>query len=210
MCGKYSIGLSSKVLQLELDLEMIHPQVTFPEAYYPTSAIPVVINAHRRNLEFFYWGFVPSWAKDIKIGRKMFNARAETLTEKPSYRNAFLRRRCLIPATGYFEWKSSENRKVPYYFSLRNEKAFFFAGLWEYWMDAAGNEVYSAAIITCPANAIVARYHDRMPVILGLDRCWKWMEDRPPADLQQLLVPYDPEQMIVTPVAKQADRLFEI
>ncbi len=197
MCGRFSIDLSPKVMQLELDLEMFHPEVTFPPAYYPSSAIPVVIDAQRRNVEFFYWGLIPPWAKDVSIGRRMFNARSETLLEKPSFKNAFLRRRCLIPATGYYEWKTLGERKVPYYFSLNSTKAFFFAGLWEYWMDAAGNEVYSAAIITCAANMLVAQYHDRMPVILDRDHCWQWMEDRPAAELQQLLMPYDPEAMTV-------------
>jgi len=202
MCGRFTIVIRPDELQLELDLGLVPSSLDPHKDYFPGSGIPVIIDAQSRNVEIFYWGLVPSWAKDVTIGRKMFNAKAETLIEKPSYKTAFLRSRCLIPATGYYEWKFSGKGKISYLFSSSEEKAFTFAGLWEYWMDSTGNEVYSATIITCPANEITGQYHDRMPVILGRDDRWKWMEDRPINELQQLLVPYDPKKMEIVQVAK--------
>ncbi len=197
MCGRFTIMIQPEQLQLELDLGSISSSLIFMKDFYPGSGIPVVVNAESRDVELFYWGLVPSWAKDVSIGRKMFNARSETLLEKPSYKTSFLRRRCLIPASGFYEWKNTNGKKIPHYFSLKNENAFTFAGLWEYWMDAAGNELYSATIITCAANQLVLAYHDRMPVILNQENRWKWMEDRPIAELSSFLLPYESDQMQV-------------
>ena len=195
MCGRFTIMIQPEQLQLELNLGLISPSLIFMKDFYPGSGIPVVIDAEKRNVEVFYWGLVPSWAKDISISRKMFNARSETLLEKPSYRTSFLRRRCLIPASGFYEWKRSDGKKIPYYFSVKNENTFTFAGLWEYWMDASGNELYSATIITCAANPLIQAYHDRMPVILDQENRWKWMEDRPVKELSSFLRPYESDQM---------------
>jgi putative SOS response-associated peptidase YedK len=145
----------------------------------PGQGVGVITNAMDRKIEVFRWGLVPSWAKDPSIGYRMFNARAETLSEKPSFRNAFARRRCLIPAGGFYEWREEEGRKQPYLFQLQNRKAFTFAGLWEYWQDDQGSEILSCTIITTTPNDLLASYHDRMPVILDADHCWSWLEERP-------------------------------
>ena len=200
MCGRFTIMIQPEMLQLELDLGSVSPSLVFMKDFYPGSGIPVVVDAAQRNVEVFYWGLVPSWAKDISISRKMFNARSETLLEKTSYRTSCLRRRCLIPASGFYEWKNTNGKKIPYYFSVKNQNAFTFAGLCEYWMDASGNELYSATIITCPANPLIQSYHDRMPVILNQENRWKWMEDRSTAELSSFLRPYESDQMVVQKV----------
>ncbi len=182
-------------LQLELDLGNVPEELQPEKNIFPGTGIPVVINGETRNIEIFYWGLIPSWAKDISIGQKLINAKAETLLEKVSFKNSFRRRRCLIPATSFYEWNNSEGKKIPYAFSLKDQKAFMFAGLWEYWMDSSGNEVYSTTIITTAPNELVGKIHDRMPVIFNKNNCWKWMEDREMKDLQNMLVPYPENEM---------------
>ena len=150
-----------------------------------------MVNAAERVVEILYWGLIPPWAKDISISKHTFNARCETLLEKASFRMAFRRRRCLIPATAYYEWRTANERKIPYKFSLRDNKVFMLAGLWEYWIDPSGNEVYSAAIVTCPAGRGLESYHHRMPVVFDRYNCWQWMEDRPLDELNQLMAPVD-------------------
>jgi putative SOS response-associated peptidase YedK len=143
------------------------------------------------------WGLIPSWAKDPKIGNKLINARAETLAEKPSFRNAFKRRRCLIIADGFYEWQKLEKRKQPYYIKMQDGKPFAFAGLWENWKSPEGEEVISCTIVTTAANSLMEPIHDRMPVILSLDECDRWLDSSvsDPQVLQSLLKPYKSDEM---------------
>jgi putative SOS response-associated peptidase YedK len=164
----------------------------------PSQPAAVLCDSQNRKLDFFYWGLVPGWAKDISIGSRLFNARSETLSEKPSFRSAFQRRRCLILADGFYEWKKSPERKsksTPYLFSLKNGKPFAFAGLWERWNNSEGSELLSCTIITCPANSIVAPIHDRMPVMFNSQSCWQWLDENDPKKLQSMLVGYPSELM---------------
>lgn len=161
----------------------------------PGQGIPVVTDAQTRDVEIFKWGLVPGWAKDPAIGYKMINARAETLAEKPSFRNAFAKRRCLIPASGFYEWRQEGSRKQPYLFRLTDEKMFTFAGLWEHWQDAQGNELFSCTIITTQPNVVMAAYHDRMPVILGAENRWQWLENHPVSELQAFMKPFPADRM---------------
>jgi len=170
----------------------------------PGSNIPVVINPVDRNVLMFRWGLIPGWAKDEKIGFRMFNARAETVVDKPSFRVPFRKQRCLIPADGFYEWKMVNDRKYPFLFTLKDKSPFTFAGLWEQWRDREGNIIKSCTLITTTPNSLVAQYHDRMPVILADENRWKWLEDRPQNELQAMLAPIDPELM-ATP--QQIDRL---
>lgn len=161
----------------------------------PGEGVPVITDATNRELKIMRWGLVPPWAKDPAIGFKTMNARAETVNVKPSFRNAFARRRCLIPASGFYEWLDTGARKQPYKFKLRYQKIFAFAGLWENWQDHNGNELTTCAIITTMPNQVVAEIHDRMPVILDKDHYWAWLDDRPLPELQAMLVPYPVEKM---------------
>ena len=170
----------------------------------PGSNVPVVINPVDRNVLMFRWGLIPGWAKDEKIGYRMFNARAETVADKPSFRVPFRKQRCLIPSDGFYEWKMVNDRKYPFLFTLKNKSPFTFAGLWEQWRDGEGNIIKSCTLITTTPNSLVAEYHDRMPVILADENRWKWLEDRPQNELQAMLAPIDPGVM-ATP--QQIDRL---
>ena len=141
------------------------------------------------------WGLITSWAKDTAMGARMINARAETVTEKPSFRNAFRQRRCLVLADGFYEWQRQEGKKQPFYFRLQNGEPFGFAGLWERW-QAADEEVISCTIITTQANDVLRPIHERMPVILNPKDYDLWLNPEAQAEpLQQLLCPYQAEAM---------------
>ena len=161
----------------------------------PGRPIPVVIDKNSRNVELFRWGLVPVWAKDKTIGYKMINARAETIAEKPSFRNAFQRRRCLILADGFYEWKKEGTGKQPYLFQLKDCKPFTFAGLWEVWHENQTDALHSCTIITTAPNELMAEYHDRMPVILDGENRWQWLENIPVPELQKMLVSFPQEEM---------------
>jgi putative SOS response-associated peptidase YedK len=148
------------------------------------------------------WGLIPSWSNDEKIGYKLINARSETVAEKPSFRSAFKHRRCLIPASGFYEWqKQGTGRKQPFFISMRDGELFSFAGLWERWHDPEGEEVQSCTIQTTTANEVMQPIHERMPVILGPSAEEQWLDRRASADaLRSLLVPYTSADMEAHPV----------
>ncbi len=208
MCGRFTITLDASVVQQELQLGEM-PKGWIPRYNVaPTQPIPVVAHAEVRKVEWMYWGLVPSWAKDVSIGQKMINARSETLTEKPSFRNAFQRRRCLILADGFYEWhrpKGKGGPAIPYYFRRKDRRSFAFAGLWELWQSSAGDELVSAAIITCEPNQLVANIHARMPVILADEVMWEWLKPQTNAVLQQMLSPLDAALMESYEVSRQVN-----
>jgi putative SOS response-associated peptidase YedK len=159
----------------------------------------VAVQSDERELSQFKWGLVPSWAKDSDIGNRMINARAETLAEKPSFRDAFKKRRCIIPASGFYEWrKKGSGAKQPFYFYLREKEVFGFAGLWEEWIDKeSGDVLETCTIITTEANGVLKPVHDRMPVILKADDYSRWLDPKENNTdrLQKLLVPYPADEM---------------
>jgi putative SOS response-associated peptidase YedK len=187
--------------QFLFDLE---PDQTWPLRYNiaPTQEVAAVRLARQRRerqLVALRWGLIPSWAKDPAIGNRMINARAETVAEKPSFRNALKRRRCLVLSDGYYEWQKQgpKEPKQPYYICMADERPFAFAGLWESWTDPSANRLDSCTIITTEANELTKPIHDRMPVILPADGYETWLEDSPQDDdqLQQLLISYPSDQM---------------
>jgi len=169
----------------------------------PTQPVAVVPNDGRNKLDFFVWGLIPSWAKDPNIGSRLINARAETLHEKPSFRTAFRRRRCLVLADGFYEWRQAERGKTPMYIRLASGKPFAFAGLWESWNSPDGSNVLSCTIITTQPNELMATIHNRMPVILPEEAYPIWLEssEADPQRLTGLLKPYPAEQMQAYPVS---------
>ena len=131
----------------------------------PTQPVAVITNQNSKALDFFTWGLIPSWSKDTSIGSKLINARSETAHEKPSFRAAFKRRRCLIPADGFYEWTKRDNKKIPMYVHLKDRKPFAFAGLWEIWQSKEGDEIRSCTILTTEPNDLIKPLHHRMAVI---------------------------------------------
>jgi putative SOS response-associated peptidase YedK len=196
MCGRFTLGVEPVELQEAFDLSEVPANWVMRENIAPTQPVAVLAFADDRKIEYMRWGLVPSWAKDISIGSKMFNARAETIQEKPSFRTAFARRRCLIPADGFYEWQKLESGPSrPFRFQLLEKKPFTFAGLWELWRSPEGNELKSCTIITTDANELVAKVHPRMPVMLDTETCWQWIEGRDLSILQSMLKPYAVEKM---------------
>ncbi len=170
----------------------------------PTQQIPLILNEAPTSLSVARWGLVPSWAKEIKVGSRMFNARAETLDEKPAFRAAFKRRRCLIPSDGFYEWRTEpDGRKTPVQYTLRSHEPFAFAGLWELWKPPDGGDwLRTCTIITTEANDLVRKVHDRMPVILlpEYEEAWMAAPEDASEPLLSLLQPYPPERMTASDV----------
>ncbi len=198
MCGRFTIMLDADDLREALDLGSI-PEDWRPRFNLaPSQLAGVVVDANTRNLGWMKWGLVPAWAKDAQIGSRMINARAETLAEKPSFRQAYAKRRCLIPADGFYEWQRPAGGKgpgIPYHIHLLEGRPFFIAGLWESWQGTEAPPLLTFTIITTQANALVEPIHDRMPVLLTGDQAWDWISPHSVDELAGFLRPYPPEQM---------------
>ena len=204
MCGRFTF-----TIDLE-DLLAAFPEFRPPAEWRPryniapTQPVPVVINDGKNQIAHFRWGLIPFWAKDPAIGNRMINARAETLAQKPSFRAAYRRRRCLILADGFYEWRKEPGRrgKTPYYARLTTGRPFAFAGLWELWRPD-DTPILSCTIITTAPNALLAPIHNRMPVILPRAAYAQWLDpvEQRPATLQKLLKPYPAAEMVVFPVS---------
>jgi putative SOS response-associated peptidase YedK len=198
MCGRFTLQIPAELLA---ELFGLADPCEIPPRYNiaPTQQVAVV---RRRDgggnrLDFLKWGLIPSWAKDPSIGPRMINARSETLEEKPAFRSAFKLRRCLVPASGFYEWEVVGGKKIPRYFRLRGGAPMVFAGLWESWRAPDGASVESCTILTTCANSLVEPLHQRMPVILARGDFATWLDGNPgdPGGLKRLLRPYPAEGM---------------
>lgn len=204
MCGRFTLTIDRDTLQQAFP-NFVAPEMHAPRYNIaPSQAVLAVPNDGTNTMTFFQWGLIPSWSKDTSIGYKMINARGETLAEKPSYRAAFLRRRCLILADGFYEWKKLNGGKQPMYIRLESGEPFAFAGLWEVWQSPEGDAIQSATIITTAPNTFMRSIHDRMPVILPRAAYDDWLDpsERKADTLQHLLVAYPAEEMMAYAVSK--------
>lgn len=206
MCGRYELHTHPAALALALGLKF-PPEITPRYNIAPTQAVPVVrLRDGERELSQVRWGLVPFWAKDLAIGNKMINARAESVATKPGYRDAYRKMRCLIPASGFYEWaKMIDGKKQPVRVCMMDDAPFAFAGLWSRWgpRDA---EIETCAIITTEANELCARVHDRMPVILASSNYERWLDVAADADPVDLLRPYPSEAMRAYPVSTRVNK----
>ncbi|MCB0193664.1 MAG: SOS response-associated peptidase [Anaerolineae bacterium] len=206
MCGRYSLTANAKKLaEAFADVAGVPDEIPPRYNIAPSQPIAVIANNDRHAVEFFQWGLIPSWAKDPKIGNRMINARSETLAEKPSFRTAYRRRRCLVLADGFYEWRRNDDKsKTPMYIQLESQEPFAFAGLWEVWHSPQDDMVLSCTIITTEPNDLMASIHNRMPVILPADAYAQWLDpnEQKPDQLQSLLKPYPAEAMTAYPVSK--------
>lgn len=205
MCGRYTTtNTDAAVLRERFAVQRSIEAFTPSHNVKPTQDAPVVIARDGdRELASMRWGLIPAWAKEATIGGKMFNARAETVAEKPSFRHAFRRRRCLVPATGFYEWQADGRHKVPREFVVGDGEVFAFAGLYETWRNPGGDPIHSYAIITTTPNELVAPIHNRMPVILPRDTEAVWLDPdfEDVGFLQSLLVPFPADAMQMRTVA---------
>jgi putative SOS response-associated peptidase YedK len=192
MCGRYTLTISADKLA-EQFRAIFSSSLGYSPRYNaaPSQKLPVITNQEPGQINLYRWGLIPHWAKDISIGNKMINARSETIIEKPSFKTPFKKQRCLVLADGYYEWKKSGSAKVPFRITLKDEKAFAIAGLWESWRDEKGEEIRSFTIITTAANPFLAEIHERMPVILPPESTAKWLDNKLSQDeALSLLQPY--------------------
>jgi putative SOS response-associated peptidase YedK len=205
MCGRFTLTTDPNTLQEAFPEFKVPDQMAPHYNVAPTQPVAVVPNDGKKAIDFFLWGLIPFWAKDPKIGNRMINARSETLAEKPSFKHAYRRRRCLILADGFFEWQKRPGggAKVPHYIRLESGEPFAFAGLWENWNAPDGSEVKSCTIITTEPNDLVIKVHNRMPVILPTSAYDDWLDpnEREPGSLQDFLKPFPAIEMMAYPIS---------
>ena len=175
MCGRFSIagfeGIEER-FQLEIEFPDLKPNYNVA----PSQDVSVIVNNGSNHLAMFRWGLIPYWAKDPSIGHKMINARAETVDEKPSFKTCLQRKRCLIVADGFYEWKKEGTTKRPHRITLKNQELFGFAGLWDTWKSPIGEIVNSCTIITTTPNELMEPIHNRIPVILPREVEQVWLD----------------------------------
>lgn len=202
MCGRFTQRKPAKALEEHFGVELPSIKTSFNVA--PThDVLAVRVVGGGREAAWLNWGLVPSWAEVPSTGSRSINARSETFTEKPSFREGFLRRRCIIPADGFYEWQKTGRGKQPYFFRMRDDRPFGFAGLWERWQGGQGVVLDSCAILMTEANEVLRPVHDPMPVILHPEEYSLWLEagERERAMLMELLRPYPGEEMVSIPVS---------
>ena len=197
MCGRFTLSLNLEGLEERFDFKA--KEISHASRYNiaPSQGVLSVINDGEKHAELLKWGLIPSWSKDAAIGNRMINARAETVAEKPSFRSAFKKKRCLILADGYYEWKKGGKTKTPFYIRFKSHEPFGFAGLWEMWEDPSGESIRTCTIITTTPNDIMESIHQRMPVILPREAESTWLDSaiQDPKELTPLLSSYPSESM---------------
>ena len=205
MCGRFSQTASPEVIaqQFEFtDPPLFTPRYNIAPSQ-PIAAIRIDPDTPTRKLVMLRWGLIPSWAKDPKIGNQCINAKAETVAEKPSFRSAFKKRRCLVVATGFYEWQKQGPTKQPMWIGLRSKLPFAFAGLWQHWKPAEGEPLETCTIITTEPNDLMASIHNRMPVILSPTSYDQWLDPtfQHIDPLKTLLRQYPSEELMAYPVS---------
>jgi len=186
MCGRFSRKATLQAIVDEFEIDEVNGAIEPSYNIAPGQEIAVILKDDSRKLGLLKWGLIPGWAKDPRIGNRMINARAETLAEKPSFKHPVRRKRCLIVADGFFEWKKEGKQKIPMYIFLKDQKPFVFAGLWDTWTSPEGKKVSTCTIITTEPNKFMEKIHNRMPVILPKEHIDLWL-DREVQDEQQVL-----------------------
>lgn len=209
MCGRFALIVDASVLADVFDVEPprdLRPRFNIA----PTQEVPIVRSERSGSRECvtMRWGLVPSWAEDASIGARMINARSETAAEKPSFRSAVKTRRCLVPASGFYEWVKTPGGKQPHFIHFADARVFAFAGLWERWSKSGTGPLDTFTILTTAPNELMAGLHDRMPVILPPASYAEWLEPRPlaPDRLQEMLSPHPANGMEAYPVSTRVNR----
>jgi putative SOS response-associated peptidase YedK len=209
MCGRYAFFSPAEAVRRTFALDDV-PELEPRFNVAPTQDVPAVRAAEEgaRGFAMLHWGLVPKWAKERAIGNRMINARAETLAEKPSFRDAFRKRRCLVLTDGWYEWQVAPGGKQPWFIRMKDARPFAFAGLWERWKDPAnGSLLESCTIVTTDASASIRRIHDRMPVVLAESNWDRWLDTAfsDTETLSELLRPFDAGALEAWPVSRQVN-----
>lgn len=214
MCGRYGISVTKKELKDYLgehyNIDVLDENIIVPQYNIAPgqNVVSLINDGTKYRVGLLKWGFVPPWSKDESVGYKMINARSETIKEKPAFKKSFYQKRCVIIADGFFEWHRTTSTKTPYYFYLKNNSIFGFAGLYTVFLREDGTKVYTCAIITTKANSLMAGIHDRMPVILNEVNAKQWLSPSLSdlASLEKILVQYDPKEMAVHQVSSRVNK----
>ncbi|KEO74566.1 SOS response-associated peptidase [Anditalea andensis] len=206
MCGRYSLAKTKDELEVRFRAELLE---TFSPRYNvaPTQLMPVITSDSPNGFSHFYWGVTPEFAKNKPVSQKFINASAETIAQKASFKHAFQKRRCLIPADGFFEWKQlGKKSKIPHRFTLNNDHIFSFAGIWDEYENEKGEIKHTFLILTTRANELLASVHDRMPVILTQDAEKIWLSKyTSEKELLNILGPLSHTEMMSYPVSTQVN-----
>ena len=207
MCGRFTQSQSIPAIAEEFGAKQVTGDLAPSYNIAPTQKVAVIITDGVKQIVPVRWGLVPSWAKDPSIGSKMINARAETITEKASYKNAFKKRRCLVVADGFYEWQDTAGIRRPMYIRLKSGKPFGFAGLYEVWKSPEGEEVTTCTIITTEANELMKPIHERMPVIIPKEHQDEWLDPtiQDQVHLLDMLKPNPAGEMEAYPVSKRVN-----
>ncbi len=207
MCGRFVQYTLWPLLQQEFNLKDAKAALNPSWNIAPTQDVPIVVNEDGNRLIKARWGLIPSWARDPSIGARMINARAETLAEKPSFKEPFKKHRCLIAADGFYEWRETGSGKVPVYITMRDGRPFGFAGLYSDWTSPDGEGIRTCTIVTTGPNELLAPIHDRMPVILRPDKRGLWLDPgvQDLEALSPLLLPYPAGEMNAWDVSKKVN-----
>jgi putative SOS response-associated peptidase YedK len=197
MCGRFTRHHKPEEIAERFEVETIDEAAVPRYNIAPSQIVPVIRQVDGREMIACKWGLIPYWSKDPKIGNKLINAKGETLAEKASFKSAFAKRRCLIPADGFYEWRTDENnRKLPIYLKLRDNGLFAFAGLWENWRSPEGERLRTFTIVTVEPNELISKIHNRMPAILRPEDEAAWLDPTNTATgVAHLLKPYPAEEM---------------
>ncbi|MCX6247225.1 MAG: SOS response-associated peptidase [Bacteroidetes bacterium] len=200
MCGRYSFILEDEMIRERFG-------VTVRSAIYkaryncaPTQKLAVISNENPEELSLYRWGLIPFWAKDAAIGNKLINAKSETILEKPSFKNSFKSKRCLVLSDGFYEWRKG-SVTTPFRILRKDGSAFAMAGIWDRWINPEGEEIRSFAILTTTPNSLMAKIHDRMPVILDRETEKLWIENSTPEILMEMLKPCPASTLLAYPVS---------
>lgn len=203
MCGRITLTVKPEVLLESFPVDEVPEDFQPHFNLAPTQDLAVITNREPRKIQLYRWGLLPFWAKSLKEGARMINARSDSVATKPAFKKAFERKRCLVLADGFYEWKAlDKKRKQPYFIGLAGRQPFAFAGLWESWRPPEGGDpVHTCTVITTEAGKKMAALHDRMPVILPPDAWPTWLGDKPPELLLELLA-HPVEELESYPVSK--------
>jgi putative SOS response-associated peptidase YedK len=208
MCGRFVLTANPAAIQQAFDLTVAPALVQPRYNIAPTQPVAVITNENSHELTYHRWGLIPSWAKDMSMASNMINARSESASEKPAFRAAFRRRRCLIPADGFYEWPGEGKDKTPLFIHMEDRALFGMAGLWEIWHDPDGGELRTCTILTTEANPYMQQYHHRMPVVLHKDDYPLWLspKEEPLPILQALMQPWSDNNITAYPVSKAVNK----
>lgn len=211
MCGRSSLTKVEKEIEARFkatfysdELARYNPLPNFNVA--PTHMHPVIISDDTTHIHLYRWGLIPFWAKDVNIGSKLINARAETLKDKTAFRQSLASKRCIVPLDGFYEWKTNGKQKTPYRIIAKDQDIFSVAGLWDSWQNTNGDTIHSFTIITIAPNTLMKEIHDRMPAMLLKENESLWLDnDLNGKDALQLLLPYPSDQMEAYPVSDKVN-----